>query len=140
MLILLTAPRISPSAVNAMAGNDSATLNCDVALEEENVVWYKLTADSLVSFPRSGTSCEVSGSGSGSGEPLGDLFAGDQFNVTGEIVANGNFSLTFAPVMFDDEGYYACVVMSGGRQRCFSDYVTVTGELQCIAVTLAVSH
>ena len=114
--------------MNVVAGEDNATLNCDVALEEDDVAWYKLTEDGLVSFPPSGTSCEVSGSGSGSGGSLGDFFAEDQFNVTGEIVASGNYSLTFAPVVFGDEGYYACVVQSGGQQRCFSNYVTVTGE------------
>ena len=118
--------------MNVVANQDNFTLDCNVdaiaSVTNEDVVWYQLDREGLASFPQDGTICETSGSGGGSGAGIGDLFGGEQFNVTGKIVANGTFSLTFDPVEFGDEGYYACVVLSGGEQRCFSNYVTVTGE------------
>lgn len=44
-------------------------------------------------------------------------------------MANGSNSLVFNPVQFGDEGYYVCVVQLGTEQQCFSNYVTVVGEL-----------
>ena len=44
-------------------------------------------------------------------------------------MANGSNSLVFNPVQFGDEGYYVCVIQLGSEQQCFSNYVTVVGEL-----------
>ena len=44
-------------------------------------------------------------------------------------MANGSNSLVFNPVQFGDEGYYICVIQLGSEQQCFSNYVSVVGEL-----------
>lgn len=119
--------------MTAIASQRNITLNCEVqvpSVNEEDVFWYKLNSDILPQFPPGGASCGellTPGSGSGSGD-VGLNIPRNEFNITGEVVANGSYSLTFDPIQFGDEGYYVCVVQSGSEQQCFSDHVTVAGE------------
>lgn len=131
--------------MNATNLQTNVTLNCDVQnnilspISEDDVLWYKLSSDTLSQFPPDGTSCgQVLDSGSGSGIRSGygirsgsgtELLPRNEFNITGDIVANGSFSLTIAPIQFGDEGYYVCVIRSAeSEQECFSNYATVVGE------------
>lgn len=93
-------------------------------------MWYKLGGDILSQFPPNGTSCSHPQSpGSGSGSDIPGLGPRNDFNITGEVMANGSNFLLFNPVQFGDEGYYICVIQLGSEQQCFSSYVTVVGEL-----------
>ena len=119
--------------MNAVHLQDSVTFNCDVqaviSITQDDIFWYKLDREVLSQLPPNGTSCgELFMSGSGSGSTTREAGARREFNITGDIVANGNYSFTLDPIQFGDEGYYACVVQSGSEQKCFSNYVTVVGE------------
>ena len=123
--------------MTAEALRSDVYLNCDISSAFDNIVWYKVSNDLLSQLPAEGTECDrtlTSGGGSGSGQynnifPLGTPVPTNDsmINITGDIVGNGSdYNLT--PVQFGDEGYYVCVVQTGGEQACFSNYVTVSGE------------
>ena len=119
-----------------IALRDNISLNCDVSSVFDSIVWYKVSSDLLFRLPADGTECGrtliPSGNGSGSGQ---DVFLlgtpvptnDNMINITGDIVGNGSV-YNLSPVQFGDEGYYVCVVQTGGEQACFSNYVAVTGE------------
>ena len=120
----------------AVVLGDVISLNCDISSVFDSIVWYKVNSDLLSRLPTDGTECDqtlTSGDGSGSGQ---DLFllgtpvpTNDNImvNITGDIVGSGNV-YNLGPVQFGDEGYYVCVVQTGGEQACFSNYATVTGK------------
>ena len=121
--------------MTVVALQDAVSLNCDTTSAFDNIVWYKVSSDLLSQLPADGTECDqtlISGGGSGSGQnifPLGTPVPinDSMVNITGVIVGNGN-DYNLSPVKFGDEGYYVCVVQTGGEQACFSNYVTITGE------------
>ena len=122
--------------MKVIAFQDAVSLNCDITSAFDNIVWYKVSSDLLSQLPANGTECDqtlISGSGSGSGHNIPPsstpLTTNDSIvHITGIIVGNGN-DYNLSPVEFGDEGYYVCVVQTGGEQACFSNYVTITGEL-----------
>ena len=119
--------------MTVVAFQDAVSLNCDITSVFDNIVWYKVSSDLLSQLPANGTECDqtlISGSGSGSGHNTSPLLPTNDItvNITGVIVGNGN-DYNLSPVEFGDEGYYVCVVQTGGEQACFSNYVTITGEL-----------
>lgn len=119
----------------AVALRDDVSLNCDISSVFDSIIWYKVSSDLLSQLPTDGTECDqtlTSGGGSGSGQNIFQLGTpvpvnDSMVNITGDIVGNGS-DYNLRPVRFGDEGYYVCVVQSGGEQACFSNYVTVTGE------------
>ena len=118
--------------MTVVAFQDAVSLNCDITSAFDNILWHKVSSDLLSQLPADGTECDqtlISGSGqnislSGTPLPINDSMV----NITGVIVGNGN-DYNLSPVKFGDEGYYVCVVQTGGEQACFSNYVTITGEL-----------
>ena len=122
--------------MTVVAFQDAVSLNCDITSVFDNIVWYKVSGDILSQLPANGTECDqtlISGSGSGSGHNISPLNTPlptnySMINITGVIVGNGS-DYNLSPVEFGDEGYYVCVVQTGGEQACFSNYVTITGEL-----------
>lgn len=130
-------PLASPSSVKVRALRDDVSLNCDINSAFDSIVWYKVSSDLLSQLPADGTECDqmlISGDGSGSGSgpnifqlntpvPRSD----NMVNIVGDIVGNGS-DYNLSPVQFGDEGYYVCVVQTGGEQACFSNYVSITGE------------
>ena len=100
-----------------IALRDDVFLKCDISSVFDSIVWYKVSSDFLSQLPSDGTECNQTLTSGG----------GSNVNITGDIVENGNV-YDISPVQFGDEGYYVCVVQTGGEQACFSNYVTVTGE------------
>jgi hypothetical protein len=116
--------------VTVIALRDAVSLNCDISGAFDSIVWYKVSSDLLSQLLADGTECVTSGGGSdqnifslGTPVPINDSI----INITGDIVGNGS-DYNISLVQFGDEGYYVCVVQTGGEQACYSNYVTITGE------------
>ena len=119
-------PLAFPSSVAVPSFRENANLTCDIDLAQSGVVdgaivWYRVSNDLLAQLPPDGVDC------GGTTTPIPSN--NSMVNITGGIVANGS-TYELIPVQFGDEGYYVCVIRSRDEQQlCFSNYVTVTGEL-----------